>query len=160
MTTLTLDHLLTIPLVDLCAYSSCALFELKNEAADQLTRAKAIAEHIDSALDMKYAQRAQILRLAAGKDTGVVHFDDGRVRITADLPKKIEWDQKTLTDIVRRITASGEDPKQYVEIKYRVSETKFNAWPEVFRSAVAQARTLKTGKPDFRLALTDSQGDQ
>ena len=121
MTTLTLDHLLTIPLVDLCAYSSSALFELKNEAADQLTRAKAIAEHIDSALDTKYAQRAQILRLAAGKDTGVVHFDDGRVRITADLPKKIEWDQKQLTDIVRRITASGEDPKQYVEIKYRVS---------------------------------------
>lgn len=160
MTTLTLDHLLTIPLVDLCAYSSCALFELKNEAADQLTRAKAIAEHIDSALDMKYAQRAQILRLAAGKDTGVVHFDDGRVRITADLPKKIEWDQKKLTDIVRRITASGEDPKQYVEIKYRVSETKFNAWPEVFRSTFTPARTLKTGKPDFRLALTDSQGDQ
>ena len=91
MTTLTLDHLLTIPLVDLCAYSSCALFELKNEAADRLTRAKAIAEHIDSAVDTKYAQRAQILRLAAGKDTGVVHFDDGRVRITADLPKKIEW---------------------------------------------------------------------
>jgi hypothetical protein len=26
--------------------------------------------------------------------------------------------------------------------------------------AFAQARTLKTGKPDFRLALTDSQGDQ
>ena len=160
MTTLTLDHLLTIPLVDLCAYSSCALFELKNEAADQLTKAKTIAEHIDSALDTKYAQRAQILRLAAGKDTGVVHFDDGRVRITADLPKKIEWDQKQLTDIVRRITASGEDPKQYVEIKYRVSETKFNAWPEVFRSTFSPARTLKTGKPDFRLALTDSQGDQ
>ena len=160
MTTLTLDHLLTIPLVDLSAYSSCALFELKNEAADQLTKAKTIAEHIDSALDMKYAQRAQILRLAAGKDTGVVHFDDGRVRITADLPKKIEWDQKKLTDIVRRITASGEDPKQYVEIKYRVSETKFNAWPEVFRSTFSPARTLKTGKPDFRLALTDSQGDQ
>ena len=156
MTTLTLDHLLTIPLVELSAYSSCALFELKN----QLTKAKTIAEHIDSALDMKYAQRAQILRLAAGKDTGVVHFDDGRVRITADLPKKIEWDQKQLTDIVRRITASGEDPKQYVEIKYRVSETKFNAWPEVFRSTFSPARTLKTGKPDFRLALTDSQGDQ
>ena len=109
---------------------------------------------------MKYAQRAQILRLAAGKDTGVVHFDDGRVRITADLPKKIEWDQKKMIDIVRRITASGEDPTQYVEIKYRVSETKFNAWPEVFRSTFIPARTLKTGKPDFRLALTDSQGDQ
>lgn len=44
--------------------------------------------------------------------TGVVHFDDGTVRITADLPKRIEWDQKKLTDIVRRIIASGEDPKQ------------------------------------------------
>ncbi|MQM32141.1 MAG: hypothetical protein CRU78_17190, partial [Candidatus Accumulibacter phosphatis] len=92
-------------------------------------------------------------RLAAGKDSGVVHFDDDQVRITADLPKKVEWDQKQLADITRRIAASGDDPSQYVEISYRVSETKFNAWPESLKSAFVPARTLKTGKPGFRLAL-------
>ena len=49
--------------------------------------------------------------------------------------------------------ANGDDPSEYVDISYRISETKFNAWPESLKSAFAPARTLKTGKPGFRLAL-------
>ena len=86
-----------------------------------------------------------------------MHFDDGQVRVTADLPKKVEWDQKRLADITRRIAANGEDPAQYVEISYRVSETKFGAWPESLKSAFAPARTLKTGKPGYRLALVEGE---
>ncbi len=153
MTLQTPDQVLATPADLLANLSPASLMQLRSNASELLSLASAVTDRIDSALEIKYAKRAQVLRLAAGKDTGVVHFDDGRVRITAELPKRIEWDQKKLTDIVRRITASGEDPKQYVEIKYRVSETKFNAWPESFKSAFAQARTLKPGKPDFRLAL-------
>ena len=153
MSPLTTDQVLATPVGELAELSSESLFQLKNDAADLLAAAKAIVEHIDRALDLRYAQRAHQLRLAAGKDTGVVHFDDGRVGITADLPKRIEWDQSRLADITRRIAASGEEPAEYVEISYRVSETKFGAWPETLKSAFAPARTLKTGKPAFRLAL-------
>jgi hypothetical protein len=153
MSHLTPDQVLATPAGELAQQSGESLFQLKNDAADLLAAAKAIVEHVDRTLDLKYAQRAHELRLAGGKDTGVVHFDDGRVRITADLPKKVEWDQAKLTDITRRIAANGEDPAEYVEISYRVSETKFNAWPETLKSAFASARTLKTGKPGFRLAL-------
>lgn len=153
MSHLTPDQVLAMPAGELAERSSESLFQLKNDAADLLTAAKAIVEHVDRALDLRYAQRAHQLRLAAGKDTGVVHFDDGHVRITADLPKKVEWDQAKLNDITRRIAANGEDPTEYVEISYRISETKFNAWPETLKSAFAPARTLKTGKPGFRLAL-------
>ena len=55
--------------------------------------------------------------------------------------------------IIRRITESGDDPKQYVEITFRVSETKFNAWPITLKSSFEAARTVKTGKPSYRLAL-------
>ena len=153
MSHLTPDQVLVTPAGELAEMSSESLFKLKNDAADLLAAAKAIVEHVDRALDLRYAQRAHQLRLAAGKDTGVVHFDDGQVRITADLPKKVEWDQAKLNDITRRIAANGEDPTEYVEISYRISETKFNAWPETLKSAFAPARTLKTGKPGFRLAL-------
>ncbi|MFW6098576.1 hypothetical protein [uncultured Ralstonia sp.] len=153
MNLLSPDQVLTTPAGELAQQSGESLFQLKNDAADLLAAAKAIVEHVDRALDLKYAQRAHELRLAAGKDTGVVHFDDGRIRITADLPKKVEWDQAKLGDITRRIAANGEDPAEYVEISYRVSETKFNAWPETLKTAFASARTLKTGKPGFRLAL-------
>ena len=153
MSHLTPDQVLATPAGELAQQSGESLFQLKNDAADLLAAAKAIVEHIDRAVDLKYAQRAHELRLAAGKDTGVVHFDDGQVRITADLPKKVEWDQAKLGDITRRIAANGEDPAEYVEISYRISETKFNAWPETLKSAFAPARTLKTGKPGFRIAL-------
>lgn len=153
MSHLTPDQVLVTPAGELAELSSESLFKLMNDAADLLAAAKAIVEHVDRALDLRYAQRAHQLRLAAGKDTGVVHFDDGQVRITADLPKKVEWDQAKLNDITRRIAANGEDPTEYVEISYRISETKFNAWPETLKSAFAPARTLKTGKPGFRLAL-------
>lgn len=153
MSQLTLEQAIATPAGDLAAHSSDVLFQLKNEAADHLTAAKAKADLVDRAIEFKFADRAHGLRLEAGKDTGVVHFDDGRVRITADLPKKVDWDQSKLAEITRRIAANGDDPAQYVEISYRVSETKFGAWPESLKSAFVQARTLKTGKPSFRLAL-------
>ena len=156
MSTLTPDQVLTIPAGELAAYSAEALFQVKNDAADLLTTAKGLLEHIDRALGLKYAERARALRLAAGKDTGVVHFDDGRVRVTADLPKRVEWDQARLAQLARRITANGDDPGEYLEVAYRVSETRFNAWPESIRGAFLPARTVKTGKPAFRLALLET----
>ena len=153
MNQLTPNQVLAMPAGDLALQTSESLFQLKNDAADLQALAKAVVDHLDRALDLKYSRQAHAMRLAAGKDTGVVHFDDGHVQVTADLPKKVEWDQKKLADLVRRMTANGDNPAEYVEISYRVSETKFNAWPETLKSAFAPARTLKTGKPGFRLAL-------
>ena len=153
MNQLTPHQVLAMTAGDLALQTSESLFQLKNDAADLQALAKAVVDHLDRALDLKYSKQAHALRLAAGKDTGVVHFDDGHVQVTADLPKKVDWDQKKLADLVCRMTANGDNPAEYVEISYRVSETKFNAWPETLKSAFAPARTLKTGKPGFRLAL-------
>lgn len=144
---------MAMPASQLAELDAKALCHLKSRAAERLLAAKAEVEHLDHALELKYAEPAKRLRLAQGKDSGIVHFDDGDVRITADLPKKVEWDQAQLAALVARITAAGENPAQYVEISYRVSETKFNAWPESLRSQFIPARTLKAGKPAYRLAL-------
>lgn len=153
MIALTPEQILAIPPGDLADHPAEFLFEIRGRATDLMATAKAVDAWVDKALDLKYAERARELRTADGKDTGVVHFDDGSVRVSAELPKKIEWDQARLAEIVRRIAANGENPGEYVEIAYRVSETKFNAWPETLRGVFAPARTLKTGKPGFRLAL-------
>ena len=152
-TTFTPEQVLATPAGTLAQQPAELLFSFKNSAADLLTDAKSLCDHIDQAIDFKWNERARFLRHEADKDTGVVHFDDGNVRITADLPKKIEWDQTRLAEIARRISESGEDPKQYVEITFRVSETKFNAWPDTLKSSFNAARTVKTGKPSYRLAL-------
>lgn len=153
MSHLTLDQVLMTPLGGLVDQPAESLFHLKHDATELLVSIKAIVEQIDRALDLKYAEPAHKLRLRAGKDTGVVHFDDGPVAVSADLPKKVEWDQNQLAAIVQRIAANGDDPDEYVEVSYRVSESKFNAWPDAIRQVFAPARTVKTGKPTFRLAL-------
>ncbi len=150
---ITPEQVLAIPAGTLAGHSAEVLFQLKNVAADRLAEAKQLLDHLDLAIDFKWREQARNLRLEAGNDTGVIHFDDGDVRITADLPKKIEWDQSRLAEITKRIADSGDDPKQYVEISYRVSETKFNAWPDTLKSSFEAARTVKTGKPSYRLAL-------
>ena len=151
--TFTPEQVLATPVGALAQQSAERLFRMKNAAADRLTAGKALSDHIDQAIDFKWSERARNLRHDAGKDTGVVHFDEDEVRITADLPKKVDWDQARLADMTRRIAENGDDPRQYVEITYRVSETKFNAWPETLKSAFEAARTVKTGKPSYRLAL-------
>ncbi|MCA3575511.1 MAG: hypothetical protein IOC86_16450, partial [Aestuariivirga sp.] len=90
-------------------------------------------------------------RADAGKDFGVVRFTDGDVTVVADLPKKVEWDQRELAELVDRIKAEGDDPSDYVEVSFRVSERKYTAWPTPIRNAFERARTVRTGKETFEL---------
>ena len=147
------QDLVSIPATELAAFDARSLFQLKTLASGRLATAKAEVDHIEHALNLKYAERAKHLRLVAGKDSGVVHFDDGDVRITADLPKKVEWDQTLLANLEARIAANGDNPREYIDVSYRVSETKFSAWASALREQFIPARTVKVGKPSFRLAL-------
>jgi hypothetical protein len=75
-----LHQLLATPASELAEQTSESLFRIKSDAADLFAAAKTIVEHVDRAVELKYAHRARQLRLAAGKDSGVVHFDDDQVR--------------------------------------------------------------------------------
>lgn len=148
-----INDIIRTPVSTLAEMSGDSLFRLKTEVSDQLAITKALNEHIDNVLDYRYGERAQQHRLDAGKDTGVVHFDDGEVRISAKLPKRITWDQKQLTEIARRLADGGEDPTQYIDIRYNVPEKIYEKLPSAWLPSFARARTLKTGKPTFTLAL-------
>ncbi|WP_256858443.1 hypothetical protein [Solemya velum gill symbiont] len=103
---------------------------------------------------MKYEPKVTELRTQLGKDSGIINFDDDGVRVTSDLPKKPVWDQKQLSEIAQRIAASGDNPAEFLDISYKVAERKYTAWPENLRTVFEPARTLKTGKPTFRLSLS------
>ena len=153
MSALTLVEALQKPAGHLSRLSSEELFALKHEAVRIATAAKANVEIIDTALSLKYTDRAQLLRLQAGKDTGAVTFADGLVKVTADLPKKVEWDQTMLAKIAENITKGGDDPKEFIELSYHVSESKFNAWNSALKAAFLPARTVNTGKANFKLVM-------
>jgi len=108
---------------------------------------------IESAIGLRYQQRAIAARGMAGKDTGTVRFQDGAVEITAELPKKVEWDQAKLARLAQEISAGGENPRDYLEIAFKVPERAYTTWPERIRKAFEPARTVQTGRPTYRLTL-------
>ena len=82
-----------------------------------------------------------------------MRIEDGDVIVVAELPKRVDWDQRALAAVVERIRAAGDDPSEYIEVTYKVPERKYNAWPESIRASFAPARTVRTGKTTFTLTL-------
>jgi hypothetical protein len=121
---------------------------------DWIKQAKA---KFDSALIRRYGELERTARAQSGKDLGTVHFGDGPLRITVDQPKRVSWDQAQLAAIAARIAASGERVEDYLDVEFSVSESRFNNWPIALRSQFEPARTVKPGKPSFRLTLGEQE---
>ena len=86
----------TMPIGEIAALPADLLAVLQEEAEDAAKAARSLADWLNGAIALRYADRAAAARRAEGKDTGTVRLDDGEVTVIADLPKKVEWDQATL----------------------------------------------------------------
>lgn len=152
---ITLADIHRMPVGQIAALPADQLALLKGAADEQLTQAKSVADWLDGAISLKYADRAQDTRQEAGKDTGTIRFEDDGVTVIAELPKRIDWDQALLAQIAENIALAGEDPAEFIETKLSVSERKYGALPESWRKGFEPARTVRTGKPKFRLVLNE-----
>ncbi len=152
---ITLADIHRMPVGQIAALPADQLALLKGAADEQLTQAKSVADWLDGAISLKYADRAQDTRQEAGKDTGTIRFEDDGVTVIAELPKRIDWDQALLAQIAENIASAGEDPAEFIETKLSVSERKYSALPESWRKGFEPARTVRTGKPKFRLVLNE-----
>ena len=148
---LSLERAQLMSIGDLASATGADLQQVQAEASELLRKSKVLKDWIDGAVALKYEQRAQAIRLEQGKDTGKVHFVDDGIRVTSELSKRPEWDQQKLAEIAKRIAEAGDDPAEFIDVAYKVSERKYTAWPESLRAAFEPARTLKTGKPTFHL---------
>ena len=125
------------------------------EAREWLTTEMA---KLQAALELYYADQARQARRDAGKEYGPVHFNDGPVRITVDVPRCIAWDQPQLAAIARRITTSGERVERYIDLSYTVPEGRYSNWSATLRKQFKPARQVTAGQPTFRLELLDEHG--
>ena len=156
--TITLEQLRQIPMGELSSLNSSQLARLQEEAVTAISSAKLAKDLLDGILNRKYGDQSAKFRNLQGKDFGTVRFDDGDVTIVSDLPKKPVWDQKQLSAIVQNIREAGDDPSEYVDTAFKVSENKYKAWPEHIRRIFEPARTLKAGKAVFKLTSNNAGG--
>lgn len=150
---ITLDDLPTMPVGEIAALPGDQLALLKQDADERLRAAKNLCDWLDGAIALKYGDQAQDARQVEGKATGTVRLQDGPVTVVAELPKRVDWDQALLAGLVERIRADGADPAEYIDIAFSVPERKYTAWPKDIRQEFEPARTVRSGKPKFRLLL-------
>ena len=123
--------------------------------AQQLEQAdewlKQVTARFDAALEQTYGDRARAARTDAGKEFGIVHVADGDVRLSVYQSKRVTWDQAQLATIAKRIAAAGESVEEFIDVAYNIPESRFLNWPSTLRTQFEAARTVKPGKPTYRL---------
>lgn len=156
VTTVTLDTVMPVAEMSVAQIAALPADQLQEAHINLLTLQSAIKGVLDrftTALDQRYAEQALAARQANGRDFGVCHLNDGSLRVTVDVPKRVQWDQAQLAEIAQRIAAAGDKVSDYIDTDYSVSESRFNAWPSTLKETFAKARTVKPGKASYRLAL-------
>ena len=130
---------------------------LRTQLEKILEDAQRLDDKLDAALDYRYGPRARQVRAADTKDTGTVRFEDNGFIIVADLPKRVKWDQRRLKEIVDLISSGwGENPADYVKVKFEVSERAYESWPARLKELFTPARTVETGRPRYELIPSKS----
>lgn len=155
MTDLTIfpAHLNELSVGQLASLPHLQLHEVDTNLNQLIDWAKKARTKVDAALEQRYREQARKDLADSGRDVGTTHLTDGPLRIKFDLPKRVSWDQEQLGAIAERIVAAGERVQDYMDVDLSVSESRFNNWPPALKEQFAQARTVKPGKPSYRLAL-------
>jgi len=147
-----LDDIRAMPIGEIAALPVDQLALLLDDLAERKAELKRLDDWLNGALALRYGDRAQALRQAEGKQGGIVRIDeaDGLVAV-CDLPKRPEYDQEQLRQAVQTIESWGSDPREFVTLEIKVSEAKYGAWPSEIRALFEPARTVRFGRPSFRI---------
>jgi hypothetical protein len=157
---ITISEVPNIQIGKLATLSPDQLLYLQEQAEENLQNAKRLKDWLDSSISMKYRDIASNIRKLDHKDSGTIHFSDGDYKITSVVAKRIEWNQQKLKDVVTAIKEYGDNPAEYVDISYKVAETKYTAWPEHIKNIFKPARIFKLSKESFAISESKEVGHE
>jgi hypothetical protein len=145
----------TLQIHELAELPIGVLADLQEEVDNALALARRRRAVLDYALDHKYGSDAQKMQLSQGKDSGIIRIDDGEFVVAADAKKSVIWNQDGLRDLAELIRQSGGNPDEFIvtEEKLTVRENAYKNWPSDIQKAFEQYRTVKVGKPTYRIHI-------
>lgn len=109
---------------------------------------------IKSELESRYLERAQDKLHQAGKDFGSTAVYDSGHKITVNMRKRVEWDEGKL---IKALNGLGEETARfYADVKYSVSESKYNNAPPEIQAALSDARTVHLQGVSVKLEEDDN----
>lgn len=140
----------------LAALPHAKLIEATTNLDEVLKWAKENRQKLDTALELRFGTQGKSALQESGRDFGSVHFNDGPVSVSYELPKRVSWDQSKLKAIAERIVAAGEPLSEYIDVELSVAEKRFTAWPSNMKEQFIDARTVKPGKASIKLEFNGS----
>ena len=149
-------ELMQVPIGELANYNAAKLYELHEEAVCNFEQAKRLREWVEGAISLKYEERVRAKRLHLEKDTGVVHVQDDEFKLSCNVVKKVEWDQRKLQQIVAKLLAKGANIDDLVETTYHIPERKYGEWSSSTQSMFTPARKIRHGKANYKLVRVDA----
>ena len=152
-----LQAIMNMPMSDLSAKPGDELLKLVDSLEALLTQTQQVRDWLESAIACKYVYKITSLRSELQHECGLIHFEDGAVKVTSEIPRSITWDQRKLDAIAKTIRGQGEDPQEFMEVQYTVPDTRFDQWPEVIKAAFRPALTVRQGVPNYRLSPNDRE---
>lgn len=84
---------------------------------------------------------------------GVLHVSDDGYKITQEIGKRVKWNQKELSKVLRKKQEAGEDITDYASISYDVSENSYKRWPKVLQKEFDVARNVVTSRPKYSIGV-------
>ena len=102
--------------------------------------------------DIKYGDADKASRKISGKDTGTNHILDSGFDVETTIKKDVVWDQDKLMSALDAMADA--DATHYGKFKVEVDERKFMAAPPAVQASLLPARTVKAGKPAFKISQT------
>lgn len=132
-----------LPLDALAAITETADEHAKRVAAVKREVTRVVERRFEAPIAARYAEQE--------KDTGTVRILVDGFEVVADRAKKVDWDQAKLAGAVKAIRDTGDNPAEYVDISYTVTERKYGAWPGHIRAVFEPARTVRPGPTTIKL---------
>ena len=130
--------------------------DLQSEFGELLVDIKAKGAKIAEAIAIRFKPLAAAERRAKKKDTGSVTVAVDGFKCVSDIPKKVEWDQDKLSDVIGELIDIGRDPDHFVAYIYSVSEARYSQMEPEIKAIFTPARTVKPGKPTYKLFAPDT----
>lgn len=89
----------------------------------------------------------------SGKDygAGTATINTPNYKLKVVIGKKVTWEQGGLASIESDLVAKGQNPREYIKVKYDVSESAYKGWPESLKSMFKDARTVEPSKPKLEI---------
>lgn len=112
-----------------------------NERSALMCEIKALQEKLNIIDEAILADLAEKIK---SKGSTTVEYEGKKVTVT--IPVTVKWDQGELRSIADRIRIGGDDPENYIDVKFNVRETLYKAWPEPMQKIFFPARTVTLGK--------------